>query len=58
MGKRSQNHCTQVVSFRITEKERRFLGQLALKSGKSVSETMRELLCQVDDSIDGPLHQT
>lgn len=57
MPKYSKNPCSQVVSFRITHNERQFLNQLATKSGKSVSETMRGILCQVDNSIGGMVQQ-
>jgi len=49
MPKYSQDPCTQVVSFRITEQEKSFLNRLASHYDKSVSETMREILILVGD---------
>lgn len=56
MPKHSKNPCSHVISFRVTEKERNSLNQLANHYDKSVSEIMREILIQVGYFTDQPAH--
>ena len=54
-GKKISNLCSHVISFRITETDRKNLDELAERHNKSVSEIMRGILLQINNSLEGTL---